>query len=81
MERKNLENTDTSDEEESSEDEREEVVEEVKVLKMLMKDSNRPSDLDLCRNAIEYTNNKDVAEITLHFINQRTETCLHTEWK
>ena len=42
MERKNSENTDTNDEEVSSEDEREEVVEEVKVLKMLMKASNRP---------------------------------------
>ena len=42
------------------------------------------SDLDLCRNATEYTNNhrnKFVAEIKLHLINQKTETCLHTEWK
>ena len=38
-------------------------------------------DPDLCRNATEYTNNKDAIEITLHFINQRTETCLHIEWK
>ena len=42
MERNNSENTDNSDEKESSEDEREEVDEEVKVLKMLMKASNRP---------------------------------------
>ena len=42
MERKNSQNIDTSYEEESSEDEREEVAEEVKVLKMLMKASNRP---------------------------------------
>ena len=30
------------------------------------------------------TNNhrkKDEVEITLHFINQTTETCLHTGWK
>ena len=42
------------------------------------------ADPDLCRNATEYTNNhrnKDAVEITLHFINQRTETCLHIEWK
>ena len=42
------------------------------------------SDPDICRNATEYINNhrnKDAVEITLHFINQRTETCLHTEWK
>ena len=38
-------------------------------------------DPDLCRNATEYTNNKYTVEITLHFINQRTKTCLHTEWK
>ena len=40
------------------------------------------NDPDLCRNAKKYTNNhrnKYVAEITLHFNNQRTETCLHTE--
>ena len=40
--------------------------------------------LEKQRNATEYTNNhknKDAAEITLHFINQRTETCLHIEWK
>ena len=42
MERKNLENTDTCNEEESSKDEQEEVVKEVKVMKMLMKASNRP---------------------------------------
>ena len=42
MERKNSQNIDTSYEEESSEDEREEVAEEVKVMKMLMKDSNIP---------------------------------------
>ena len=42
MERKNFENTYTSDDEKSSEDKREEVTEEVKVLKMLMKASNRP---------------------------------------
>ena len=41
MERKNSKNTNTSDEEESSKDEREEVVEEVKVLNMPMKASNR----------------------------------------
>ena len=42
------------------------------------------TDMDLCRNATEYTNNhrkKYATEITLHFINQRTEACLHTEWK
>ena len=42
------------------------------------------SDPDLCRNATEYTKNhrnKVAVEITLHLINQRTETCLHTEWK
>ena len=42
MERKNSENIDNNDEEESSEDEREEVDEEVKVLKMTMKSSNKP---------------------------------------
>ena len=41
MERKNSQNTHNSDEEESYEDEREEVVEEVKVLNMMMKASNR----------------------------------------
>ena len=38
------------------------------------------NDKDLCRNPTEYTNNhrnKHEVEITLHFINQRTETCLH----
>ena len=40
MERKNAENTYTSDEEESSKDEQEEVVEEVKVMNMLMRASN-----------------------------------------
>ena len=42
---------------------------------------NRILDPDLCKNATKYTNNhrnKDAAEITLHFINQRTKTCLHT---
>ena len=45
---------------------------------------NKEPDPNLCRNAKEYTNNhrnKDAVEITLCFINQRTETCLHTEWK
>ena len=42
MEWKKSDNIDTSDEEESSEDKQEEVVEEVKVMKMLMRDSNRP---------------------------------------
>ena len=42
MEQKNSDNTDFSDEEESSEDRKEEVTKEVKVLKMLMKTSNRP---------------------------------------
>ena len=39
MERKNSENTDTGNEEESFKDERWEVTEDVKVLKILMKDS------------------------------------------
>ena len=39
MERINSESIDTSDEEESSEEEQEEIVDEVKVLKMLVKDS------------------------------------------
>ena len=42
MEWKKSENTDTSDEEESFEFKQEEVVEEVKVMKMLMRASNRP---------------------------------------
>ena len=42
MEWKKSENIDTSDEEESSEFKQEEVVEEVKVMKMLMRASNRP---------------------------------------
>ena len=41
MEWKKSENIDTSDEEESSEFKQEEVVEEVKVMKMLMRASNR----------------------------------------
>ena len=42
MERNNSENTSTNDDEESSEDKREEVAEELKVLNMPMKASNRP---------------------------------------
>ena len=58
MERKNSENTNTSDEEESSEDEWEEVVEEEKVLKMLMKASNRPRV-----EVITYDGNLNVEEL------------------
>ena len=42
MERINSESIDTSDEEESFEEEQEEIVDEVKVLNMLVKASNRP---------------------------------------
>ena len=42
MERKKFENIDTSDEEESSEDKQEEVAKEVKVMKMMIRSSNRP---------------------------------------
>ena len=42
MERRNSKSIDTSDEEESSKEEQEEIANEVRVLKMLVKASNRP---------------------------------------
>ena len=42
MERINFESIDTNDEKESSEEEQKEIVDEVKVLNMLVKASNRP---------------------------------------
>ena len=42
MERINSESMDTNDEEESSEEEQEEIADEVKVLRMLAKASNKP---------------------------------------
>ena len=58
MERKNSESTDSSDEEEYSEDEQEEVAEELKVLNMLMKASNRPK-VEFCI----YEGNLNVKEL------------------
>ena len=42
IERRNSESINTNDEEESSEEEKEDIVDEVKVLRMLVKDSNEP---------------------------------------
>ena len=42
MERRNSKSIDTNDEEESSKEEKEEIVDEVKVLRILVKASNKP---------------------------------------